>query len=150
VSFPAFAQRVTVLGSTLNMVATSAGVSNGSASGVRADMLTASPPGPVLRSLRFLLFVALVESLPRMSYIVRSDHIAITSGDKSTTGSKVSVRVAPHVPRCALSRCVILATRIVAQRADSEKSSASPIGYLARLPTLPAGPAPLILRTLPF
>ncbi len=49
-----------------------------------------------------------------MSYIVRSDHIAITSGDKSTTGSKVSVRVAPHVPRCLLSRCVILATRIVA------------------------------------
>src|ERR1700722_1846958 len=38
VSFPAFAQRVTVLGSTLNMVATSAGVSRGSASGVRAVM----------------------------------------------------------------------------------------------------------------
>src|ERR1700729_953006 len=58
VSLPAFAQRVTVFGSTLNIVATSAGVSRGSASGVRADMLTASPPGPVLRSL-FLLFVTL-------------------------------------------------------------------------------------------
>jgi hypothetical protein len=50
VSFPALAHRVTVFGSTRNMVATSAGVSKGSASGVRADMLTASPPGPVLRS----------------------------------------------------------------------------------------------------
>src|SRR6516164_6504628 len=38
VSLPAFAQRVTVLGSTRNIVATSAGVSSGSASGVRADM----------------------------------------------------------------------------------------------------------------
>src|SRR5262245_2891040 len=38
VSLPAFAHRVTVLGSTRNIVATSAGVSNGSASGVRADM----------------------------------------------------------------------------------------------------------------
>src|SRR5262249_39711956 len=47
VSFPALAQRVTVLGSTRNIVATSAGVSNGSASGVRADICTASPPGPV-------------------------------------------------------------------------------------------------------
>lgn len=35
VSLPAFAQRVTVFGSTRNIVATSAGVSNGSASGVR-------------------------------------------------------------------------------------------------------------------
>src|SRR5215831_12648104 len=50
VSFPAFAQRVTVLGSTRNMVATSAGVSSGSASGVRADMGTASPSWTVLRS----------------------------------------------------------------------------------------------------
>jgi hypothetical protein len=50
VSFPAFAHLVTVFGSTLNIVATSAGVSSGSASGVRADILTASPPGPVLRS----------------------------------------------------------------------------------------------------
>jgi hypothetical protein len=49
-----------------------------------------------------------------MSHIVHSGYMAITSGDKSTTGSKVSVRVAPHVPRCVLSRCVILATRIVA------------------------------------
>jgi hypothetical protein len=50
VSFPALAHLVTVLGSTLNIVATSAGVSSGSASGVRADIMTASPPGPVLRS----------------------------------------------------------------------------------------------------
>jgi hypothetical protein len=52
VSFPAFAQRVTVFGSTRNIVATSAGVNNGSASGVRADMSTASPLGPVLAILR--------------------------------------------------------------------------------------------------
>jgi len=50
VSLPAFAHRVTVLGSTRNIVATSAGVNSGSASGVRADMCVASPPGPVLRS----------------------------------------------------------------------------------------------------
>src|SRR6202020_3147343 len=36
VSLPALAQRVTVFGSTRNIVATSAGVSSGSASGVRA------------------------------------------------------------------------------------------------------------------
>ena len=47
---PALAHRVTVLGSTRNIVATSAGVNSGSASGVRADMCVASPPGPVLRS----------------------------------------------------------------------------------------------------
>jgi hypothetical protein len=101
VSFPAFAHLVTVFGSTLNIVATSAGVSSGSASGVRADMLTASPPGPVLRSLLHLLFVAHSMSLPRMSHIVHSDHIAITSGNKSTTGSKVyfaSRRDAPLRP----------------------------------------------------
>jgi hypothetical protein len=50
VSLPALAQRVTVFGSTRNIVATSAGVKSGSASGVRADMCTASPPGPALRS----------------------------------------------------------------------------------------------------
>jgi hypothetical protein len=68
VSFPAFAHRVTVFGSTRNIVATSAGVSSGSASGVRADMCTASPPGPVLRS----CVVALPGSgwsLPWMSYM---------------------------------------------------------------------------------
>src|SRR5215469_4527725 len=52
VSFPAFAHRVTVLGSTRNIVATSAGVSNGSASGVRADIMTASHPGPIISILR--------------------------------------------------------------------------------------------------
>jgi hypothetical protein len=59
---------VTVFGSTRNIVATSAGVSSGSASGVRADMCTASPPGPVLRS----CVVALPGSgwsLPWMSYM---------------------------------------------------------------------------------
>jgi hypothetical protein len=49
-----------------------------------------------------------------MSYIVRSDHIAITSGNASTTGSKDSWRVAAMSPDCELSRCVILATRTVA------------------------------------
>jgi hypothetical protein len=38
VSLPALAHRVTVFGSTRNIVATSAGVSSGSASGVRAVM----------------------------------------------------------------------------------------------------------------
>src|SRR6202021_1435004 len=38
VSLPAFAHRVTVLGSTRNIVATSAGVNSGSASGVLADI----------------------------------------------------------------------------------------------------------------
>src|SRR4051794_32851270 len=53
VNLPAFAHRVTVLGSTRNMVATSAGVSNGSASGVRADICAASPPcGPATAILR--------------------------------------------------------------------------------------------------
>ena len=46
VSFPILAQRVTVLGSTLNMVATSAGVSNDSASGGRAGMPTTLPLPP--------------------------------------------------------------------------------------------------------
>src|SRR5216683_6961866 len=58
VSFPAFAQRVTVLGSTRNIVATSAGVNSGSASGVRADMSTASPLGPAFAILRLLLCLA--------------------------------------------------------------------------------------------
>ncbi len=52
VNFPAFAHRVTVFGSTRNIVATSAGVSSGSASGVLADIMTASPPGPCLAILR--------------------------------------------------------------------------------------------------
>src|SRR5215470_15949938 len=68
VSLPAFAHRVTVLGSTRNIVATSAGVSRGSASGVRADMCTASPPGPVLRSC-VVAFLAPGGALPWMSYM---------------------------------------------------------------------------------
>src|SRR5207249_7402903 len=53
VSLPAFAQRVTVLGSTRNIVATSAGVNSGSASGVRADMrgLSSWTSGAILRFL---------------------------------------------------------------------------------------------------
>ncbi len=50
-----------------------------------------------------------------MSHIVHSDHIAITSGDTSTTGSKVSFGASPtSLPRLTVSRCVILATRTVA------------------------------------
>jgi hypothetical protein len=83
VSLPAFAHRVTVFGSTLNIVATSAGVSSGSASGVRADMCTASPPGPVLRSCVLLQFLAPLGSLPWMSHMVYSETIlpspAVTS-----------------------------------------------------------------------
>jgi hypothetical protein len=99
VSFPALAHRVTVFGSTLNIVATSAGVSSGSASGVRADILTASPPGPVLRSCVYGCSLAPKKSLPWMSHIVRSDHIVITSGDKSTTRSKVSDVSHPVAPQ---------------------------------------------------
>jgi hypothetical protein len=83
VSFPALAHRVTVFGSTLNIVATSAGVSSGSASGVRADMCTASPPGPVLRSCVLLQCLAPLGSLPWMSHMVYSETIlpspAVTS-----------------------------------------------------------------------
>jgi len=83
VSLPAFAHRVTVFGSTLNIVATSAGVSSGSASGVRADMCTASPPGPVLRSCVLLRCLAPLGSLPWMSHMVYSETIlpspAVTS-----------------------------------------------------------------------
>ncbi len=114
VSFPALAHRVTVFGSTRNMVATSAGVSRGSASGVRADMLTASPPGPVLRSCVYCCAWAPLGSLPWMSHMVYSDHIAITSGDKSTTRSKRFFASLPRLLHRSESRCVILATRSVA------------------------------------
>ena len=97
VSLPALAHRVTVFGSTRNIVATSAGVSSGSASGVRADIITASPPGPVLRSC-VCCCVGSSRNLPWMSHMVYSDHIAITSRDKSTTRSKVSVVSCPVAP----------------------------------------------------
>jgi hypothetical protein len=48
--------------------------------------------------LRLRLFLTPVGSLPWMSHIVRSDHIAITSGDKSTTRSKVSDASHPVAP----------------------------------------------------
>jgi len=97
VSFPALAHLVTVLGSTRNIVATSAGVSSGSASGVRADIWTASPPGPVLRSC--VSYVpGSIRSLPWMSYMVYCYHIAITSGDKATTRSR-SFLPCPRCPR---------------------------------------------------
>ena len=97
VSFPALAHRVTVFGSTRNIVATSAGVSSGSASGVRADIFTASPPGPVLRSC-VCCCAGSLRSLPWMSHMAYSDHIAITSRDKSTTRSKVSGASCPVAP----------------------------------------------------
>src|SRR5262245_33294804 len=91
VSFPAFAQRVTVLGSTRNIVATSAGVSSGSASGVRADICTASPPGPLSTTIP-RPYPAWLPAEPAVDvlYMAHLDHIAITSGDKSTTRSKDS------------------------------------------------------------
>jgi len=49
--------------------------------------------------LRVWLFLAPLGSLPWMSHIVRSDHIAITSGDKSTTRSKVSDVSHPVAPQ---------------------------------------------------
>ncbi len=99
VSFPAFAHRVTVLGSTRNIVATSAGVNSGSASGVRADICVASPPGPVMRSCDFPCGAwCSMRSLSGMSYMADRDHIAITSGDASTTRRKVSVPGCPVTP----------------------------------------------------
>src|SRR5579859_5935089 len=98
VSLPAFAHRVTVFGSTRNIVATSAGVSSGSASGVRADMCTASPPGPVLRSCVLHLACLVLRREPvGMSHMANRDHIAITTGDTSTTRSKVFVAACPVV-----------------------------------------------------
>jgi len=49
-----------------------------------------------------------------MSYMAHSDHIAITSGDKSTTGSQRFSTVSSLLLHCCESRCVILATRSVA------------------------------------
>jgi hypothetical protein len=45
-----------------------------------------------------LLFMAPLGSPPLMSYMAHSNHIAITSRDKSTTGSKVSVASYPVAP----------------------------------------------------
>ena len=101
--FPAFAHRVTVLGSTRNIVATSAGVNSGSASGVRADICVASPPGPVLRSCVFVLPDAprgASRGCPDMARL--RDHTAITSGDASTTRCKVSV---PGCPVYSIDHC---------------------------------------------
>src|ERR1700735_3367488 len=137
VSFPALAHRVTVFGSTRNMVATSAGVSRGSASGVRADMLTASPPGPVLRSCVLLLCLAPLGSLPWMSYMVYSDHIAITSGDKSTTRSK---RFSTSRPVAPLIRVTLRDSSDTQRRNGQIRKSHPPlpIRFLARLPPPPA------------
>jgi hypothetical protein len=137
VSFPALAHRVTVFGSTRNMVATSAGVSRGSASGVRADMLTASPPGPVLRSCVLLPCLAPLGSLPWMSYMVYSDHIAITSGDKSTTRSK---RFSTSRPVAPLIRVTLRDSSDTQRRNGQIRKSHPPlhISFLARLPPTPA------------
>lgn len=95
VSFPALAHLVTVFGSTLNIVATSAGVSSGSASGVRADMYGLSSwTGTAI--LRFVAIPGSIgEPVVDVPYGLLTDHIAITSRDKSTTGSKVSVMTYP-------------------------------------------------------
>jgi hypothetical protein len=127
VSFPALAHRVTVFGSTRNMVATSAGVSSGSASGVRADMLTASPPGPVLRSCVFCcswLHWGACRGCPIWSAQTILPSPAVTS---RPPGAKVSTARYPVAPPVE-SRCVILATRIVATGG---------FGKVIRLPQLP-------------
>src|SRR5450631_4250467 len=89
VSLPALAHRVTVFGSTRNIVATSAGVSSGSASGVRAAILRPLLLDRNLRSLRsFLAWSSLTEPVV-VSHMLYRDHIAITTGNKSTTRRKV-------------------------------------------------------------
>ena len=113
VSFPALAHRVTVFGSTRNMVATSAGVSRGSASGVRADMLTASPPGPVLRSCVYCcawLHWGACRGCPIWSTQTILPSPAVTS---RPPGAKESP-CAGSSPTDYELRCVILATRSVA------------------------------------
>src|SRR5881392_2036944 len=98
VSLPAFAQRVTVLGSTRNIVATSAGVNSGSASGVRADVrgLSSWTSGVILRFLCCLVLRG--ERVGDVQIWPDRDHIAITTGDASTTRRKVSVPGCPVTP----------------------------------------------------
>src|SRR5690606_27576385 len=95
VNLPAFAHRVTVLGSTRNMVATSAGVSSGSASGVRADISAASPPvdrrqrscDSTALVLSALVLLGACHGCPRMIQNVRFSRIisGITRCDHTTT-----------------------------------------------------------------
>jgi hypothetical protein len=49
-----------------------------------------------------LRFLAPLGSLPWMSHMAPRDHIAITSGNKSTTESKTFV---PELPRCPGDLC---------------------------------------------
>ena len=72
-----------------------------------------------------------------MSHMVYSDHIAITSGDKSTTRSK---RISHEPPAAPLIR-VTLRDSIDTQRRNGQirKSHAPPsLSSLARLPPAPA------------
>src|SRR5260370_18890598 len=98
VSLPAFAHRVTVWGSTRNIGATSAGVNSGWASGVRGDMcwplLLDQSCDPAI----VVIAWCSLGSLSGMSYMADRDHIAITSGDASTTRRKVSVPGCPVAP----------------------------------------------------
>ncbi len=123
VSLPAFAHRVTVLGSTRNIVATSAGVSSGSASGVRADICVASPPGPVVRSCVPVLPGAPAKRVGDVQIWPDKDNIAITSGDASPTRCKFLYRNAQFLSRL-LSLRVSLATLIVASRRIHDKRPA--------------------------
>ena len=103
VSLPALAHRVTVFGSTRNIVATSAGVSSGYASGVRAAILRPLLLDRNFRSLRsFLAWRSLQEPVV-VSHMVYRDHIAITSGDKSTTRRKVFLSHTPATRRLAVT-----------------------------------------------
>ncbi len=120
----AFAHRVTVLGSTRNIVATSAGVSSGSASGVRADICVASPPGPVVRSCVPVLPGAPAKRVGDVQIWPDKDNIAITSGDASPTRCKFLYRNAQFLRRL-LSLRVSLATLIVASRRIHDKRPAS-------------------------
>src|SRR5579875_1228793 len=133
VSLPAFAHRVTVFGSTRNIVATSAGVSSGSASGVRADMCTASPPGPVLRScVSFLLTWRSVWSLPGCPIWPTDTILPSRPVTRRPPGAKFSSRLAQMCDRSA-SRCVILAIHKVAPGRNRKNFPG-----LGRPPPLPA------------
>jgi len=55
-------------------------------------MCVASPPGPVCDPCGFFVAWCSVGSLSGMSYMADKDHIAITSGDASTTRRKFLYR----------------------------------------------------------
>jgi hypothetical protein len=125
---------VTVLGSTRNIVATSAGVNSGSASGVRADMCVASPPGPVLRSCILVCLVPRVERVGDVQVWPDRYHIAITNGDTSTTRRKVSVPEGPATPPIAITQSEFSNT-YHRSAPDSEISEITVRQVLAGLPS---------------